>query len=123
MLAVTAYVLGRVLAPRPGGAVERWAIPAALGIAAAAHLGLLLGFAGLLKPVPVLLALAGVHLLGLRVWRELPREAGELFRRSRPRWWLAGAVVLLPLTVLVFYPPTSFDGTLYHLPFAKAFAT
>ncbi|HKI03173.1 MAG TPA: glycosyltransferase family 39 protein [Thermoanaerobaculia bacterium] len=122
-LAVTAYVLGRLLASRPGGAVERWAVPAALGVAAAAHLGLLLGFAGLLKPVPVLLALAGIHLLGFRVWRELPRELAALVRRSRPLWWLAGAAALLPLTLLPLYPPTAFDATLYHLPFARAFAT
>lgn len=121
-LAATAYVLGRILAPRPGGAVERWAIPAALGLAAIAHLGLLLGFARLLKPVPELLAVAGIHLLGLRVWRELPGELGELLRRSRPRWWLAGAAVLLPFSLLPLYPPTDFDATMYHLPFAKAFA-
>jgi hypothetical protein len=30
-------------------------------------------------------------------------------------------VVLLPLVVLALYPPTAFDTTMYHLPFAKAF--
>ncbi len=122
ILAATAYVLGRLLAPRPGGAVERWVVPTALGLAAFSHLGLLLGFAGLLKPVPVLLAFTGIHLLGHRVWRELPGELGELFRRTSPRGWLAGTVVLLPFTLLPLYPPTAFDATLYHLPFARAFA-
>lgn len=121
ILAATAYVFGRLLAPRPGDAVERWAIPMALGLAALSHLGLFLGFAGLLKPIPVLLALAGIHLLGFRVWRELPGEAGTLFRRV-PLWgWLAGAVAILPFTILPLYPPTGFDATLYHLPFARAF--
>lgn len=121
ILTAAAYVLGRLLAPRPGGAVERWAIPAALGLAALSHLGLLLGFAGLLKPVPVLLVLVGIHLPGFRIWRELSREVGELFRRIPLRGWLAGAVVLLPFTLLPLYPPTAFDATLYHLPFARAF--
>ena len=121
ILAATAYVLGRLLAPRPGGAVERWAIPTALGLAAVSHLGLFLGFAGLLKPIPVLLAAALVHLLGLRVWRELPREVGEFFRRIPLRGWLAGAAVILPFSLLPLYPSTGFDATLYHLPFARGF--
>jgi uncharacterized membrane protein YhaH (DUF805 family) len=119
ILAATAYVLGRLLAPRLG---EGWAIPMALGLAAISHLGLFLGFAGLLKPLPVLIVLASIHLLGLRVWGELPREMGELFRRIQLRGWLTGTVVLLPLTILPLYPPTAFDATLYHLPFARAFA-
>jgi Dolichyl-phosphate-mannose-protein mannosyltransferase len=120
-LAATAYVLGRLLAPRPAGAVERWAIPMALGLATLSHLGLFLGFARLLRPVPVLLALAAVHLLGLHVWRELLREVGALVRRIPPRGWLAGGVVLVPFTLLPLYPPTAFDATLYHLPFARGF--
>jgi hypothetical protein len=31
------------------------------------------------------------------------------------------AVVLAPLLALSFYPPTAFDETMYHLPFARAF--
>lgn len=121
ILAATAYVLGRLLAPRLGGAVERWAVPTVLGLAAMAHLGLFLGFAELLKPIPVLLTLAAIHLLGFGVWRELLREVGALFRRVPPRGWLARAVVLVPFSLLPLYPPTAFDATLYHLPFARAF--
>lgn len=122
ILAVTAYVFGRLLAPRPGGAVERWAIPTALGLAAISHLGLFLGFAGLLRPLPVLLSLSGIHLLGFRVWRELPREIGITVRQIPSwGWWLAGAVAILPFSLLPLYPPTAFDATMYHLPFARAF--
>lgn len=129
ILAATAYILGRLLAPRPGGNIddsiddniERWAVPMALGLAAICHLGLFLGFARLLKPLPVLLVYSGIHLLGFRVWRELAGEAGALLRRTSPRGWLMGAVVLLPFTLLPLYPPTAFDATLYHLPFARAF--
>jgi len=113
-LALTAFVLGRTLMGRTERAVERWAVPSALGLAALAHLGLLLGFAGLLRPVPVLLLVAAVHLLGIPVWRGLAV--------GRPRWPLTvGAVALAPLLLLALYPPTGFDATLYHLPFARGF--
>ena len=31
------------------------------------------------------------------------------------------ALIVLPLLALALYPPSSFDATMYHLPFAKAF--
>jgi 4-amino-4-deoxy-L-arabinose transferase-like glycosyltransferase len=34
---------------------------------------------------------------------------------------LLGAAALLPLALLTLYPPTAFDATLYHLPFARGF--
>lgn len=38
--------------------------------------------------------------------------------------WIAalGLLALAPLFFLAIYPPTAFDETLYHLPFARAFA-
>jgi 4-amino-4-deoxy-L-arabinose transferase-like glycosyltransferase len=114
VLALTAFVLGRTLMGRTERAVERWAVPSVLGLAALSHLGLLLGFAGLLRPLPVLLLLAAVHLLGIPVWRGLAV--------GRPRWPLAVAVIALaPFLLLALYPPTGFDATLYHLPFAQGF--
>jgi hypothetical protein len=121
ILAVTAFVLGRVLIGKRIGEldrpVERWAIPTALGLAALAHLGLFLGLAGLLRPAPVLLAAAAVHLLGFRVWR----ETGPFFQRLSWRRAVLGAVALFPFVLLALYPPTAFDATLYHLPFARGF--
>ncbi len=116
VLAVTAFVLGRILIGELDRAVERWAIPIALGLAGLAHLGFVLGLAGLLRPAAVLLIFAGVHVLGFRVWREI-----ESFRRLRWRYVLLGTAALLPLALLAFYPPTAFDATLYHLPFARGF--
>ena len=123
-----------------GGAVETAAVATSLGLVAVAQTGLLLGLAGLLKPVPILLALAGVHLASLPGWRRLLRGLGRLarglggrvgagaeptgrWRRRRLLWLVGGTVALLPVALLTLYPPTAFDATLYHLPFARAFAS
>jgi Dolichyl-phosphate-mannose-protein mannosyltransferase len=121
-LAATAYVLGRLLAGRLDRGVERWAIPTALGLAALSHLGLLLGFAHLLRPLPVLLAAAAIHLMGIPVWREALAAARDALR-GRNRWLYValGGAALLPFCLLPLYPPTAFDATLYHLPFARGF--
>jgi hypothetical protein len=138
-----------------GGGLEMAALATTLGLVAVASLGLLLGLAGLLEPLPVLLVLAAIHLASLPVWRSwlsriawrsrlsLPsmpqvlrrfpgpagrcrdgREvAGEAGARQRRLAWLAaGTGVLLPMALLTLYPPTAFDATLYHLPYARAFA-
>jgi hypothetical protein len=111
VLAATAFVLGRTVTGDLDLPGERWAIPMACGLALLAHLGLLLGFAGLLRPGPVLVLVAVIHLLGIRAWRG---------RNLRVPW--LGAATLLPGALLALYPPTAFDATLYHLPFARAFA-
>ncbi len=116
VLAATAFVLGRLLAGTLDRAVERRAIPMALGLAGLAHLGFFLGLAGLLRPGVVLLVVAVIHVLGFRVWRE------GLFRLSW-RHGLLGTAALLPVALLALYPPTAFDATLYHLPFARGFVT
>lgn len=116
-LTVTAFILGRLLAGKLDCAVERWAIPTALGLAGLAHLGFFLGLAGLLRPAAVLLVAAGIHVLGFRVWR----QGSETFRQLRWRPVLLGTAALLPLALLTLYPPTAFDATLYHLPFARGF--
>ena len=117
VLAVTAFVLGRLLMGPLDRAVERWAIPAALGLAVLAHLGFILGLIGILRPAAVLLVLTVIHVLGFRVWR------GELFHPLPWRHGLFGVVALLPLALLTLYPPTAFDATLYHLPFARGFVS
>ena len=128
-----------------GGAVETAAVAASLGLVVEAQAGLLLGLARLLKPGPILAALLGIHLASLPGWRSLLRGAGGLARelgggpgsggpgggraadamRRRRRLLLGlvgGAAALLPVALLTLYPPTAFDATLYHLPFARAFA-
>jgi hypothetical protein len=117
VLAVTAFFLGRLLIGELDRPVERWAIPMACGLATLAHLGVLLGLAGLLRPAPVLVVLAIVHLAGFRLWR----RPLEVWRRLRWRWAALGAAALLPSALMALYPPTAFDATLYHLPFARGF--
>ncbi len=121
-LAATAWVLGR-LATRQlafAGRLERGTVSVTLGLALAAHLLLLLGFVGLLRPLPVLLLAVGIHAAGFRVWRELWTDLRGI---SAPRWlWPVLLLGLAPLVLLALYPPTAFDATMYHLPFARAFA-
>lgn len=111
VLAATALILGRTLRREAG-----WALQTALGLALLAHGALLLGFAGLLEPIPVLLAVAAIHLLGLPAWR------GGLRARPSMVGVVAGIAIAAPFLLFALYPPTAFDETLYHLPFARAFA-
>jgi hypothetical protein len=77
--------------------------------------------AGLLRPAVVLPLVVAVGLAGWRSWRELAAAV----RQVRPRFPAASAlpaVLVLPGIVLAFYPSLDFDATMYHLPFARAFA-
>ncbi len=132
ILTVTALVLGRMLTGRldraVDHAVERWVIPTALGLAVLAHLGFVLGLAGLLRPGAVLVVVVGIHVLGFAWERRHPCRQ-SLFEERKPARMpalpghiLLGAAALLPLALLTLYPPTAFDATLYHLPFAREFA-
>ncbi len=108
-LAATAYVLGRLASRRLGfsGRLERTTVSVILGLALAAHLLLLLGFAGLLRPLPVLLLTAVIHAAGWRVWREIWAELRGI---SVPGWfWPALLLGLAPLVLLALYPPTAFE--------------
>jgi 4-amino-4-deoxy-L-arabinose transferase-like glycosyltransferase len=134
----------------PGGRLATAVLATTLGLVVVAHAGLLLGLAGLLEPAPVLLVLAGIHLASLPGWRSLvqmaralSRPAGDLDGRAGeaqpggepgpgpgPRPWpaprrlvalAAAAAGALPFALLTLYPPTAFDATLYHLPYARAF--
>jgi hypothetical protein len=105
------------------GWAERLAVPVALGLAVLAHLGFLLGSLGLLRPgvlVAVILVGLGIHGAAWRAWRaafvDLRSASGRF------GWMALGLLALLPLFVLTLYPPTAFDETMYHLPFARAFA-
>ena len=96
---------------------ERLALPIALGLALLAHLGFLLGALGLLRPGILIALIVAVHTAAF-YW-ERRRLAG--LRVSLPSLALA-LLALAPFFVLALYPPTAFDETMYHLPFARAFA-
>src|SRR6202035_3839669 len=120
LLAATAYALGRRLCRRLPilGAAEAIAGSTTLGLVAIAHLAFLLALAGRLSRGPLLLVFAAIHLACFGVWRELAAD----LRRRHLLGGLIGLVAGIPLFLLALYPPTAFDATLYHLPFARAFA-
>src|SRR6476659_2721929 len=117
-LAATAWVLGRGATRALGlafsGRLEKGVVSMILGLALASYLLLLLGLAGRLQAVPVLLATALVHIFGVPVWR----ETWDDLRAGVPRpGWLAGrALAVVPFALPALYPPSAFDATLYHLP-------
>ncbi|MFL6289905.1 MAG: ArnT family glycosyltransferase, partial [Thermoanaerobaculia bacterium] len=117
LLAATAYVAGRLATRRwlASAGLERLAVCTALGLSLLAHLGFVLGSLRLLARGPLIAALVAIHLLGLPVWR----EALGVWNWKKALWL---ALALAPLFVLALYPPTGFDETLYHLPFARGFA-
>lgn len=106
--------------PRAAGRLERFTLAATLGLVVLAQAGLLLGLAGWLRPLPVLGVAVAALLAGLPAWRELAELRAVPARRVL---WAGGAAAaaLAPFALLSLYPPTGFDATLYHLPFARAF--
>ncbi len=87
------------------GLIGRLDIPSIVGLFSAITVVGILGFAG--GP-------------GKPVQNELRRCARSI--RRHPGVWLGGSAVVLPLLALALYPPFTFDATLYHLPFTRAFA-
>lgn len=130
-LAATAGIAGALVLRRMPALVggELWALAPALGLALLGQLCGLLGLAGQLHRPAILAGVAAIHLAGHRLWREL---FAALRGRSRPlfhrRWTVraaaiaGGALLAAPWLVQALYPPAAFDETLYHLPFARAFA-
>jgi len=97
----------------------------AAGLAVVGHCALLLALLGLLRPWVVLALLAGANLAGRKSWQELAqgfRAGSDVQPGSGRLWWLLPAGALLPLLLLPLYPSTAFDATMYHLPYARAFA-
>lgn len=128
-LVSTAYVAGRLalrgLRLELDGAGERTAMAIAVGLAALAQTLLLLGLAGQLTLAAVAALAAAVHAFGLGVWRELVTQMVRRWRERRRRALLGAglaALVAAPFFLAALYPPTAFDETLYHLPYARAFA-
>ena len=130
ILTATVYVAGRLVSrclEDGGDAWERFGVAVTLGLVLLGQIGLCLGLLGMLARGPLLAVVAAVHLAGFGVWREIGRGARALVRRKKAA--ALGLVIVIviviavaPLAVLGFYPPTAFDETLYHLPFARAFA-
>jgi hypothetical protein len=113
LLAAIAYVAGRLVLRRwiETDGLERFAVSSALGLVLLAHLAFALGALGLLSRGPLIAVLVGLGALG---WWEIDLA-------GRGRLWAALGLAVAPLFVLSLYPPTGFDETMYHLPYARAF--
>lgn len=105
---------------RPG---ERGVWATALGAGLIAQLLFIFGLAGLLTPVWTLGGLATLCVVSW--WRRGPGvDLGSFpaWIRARGRWPLAvGVGSIVGITTLALYPADSFDGGMYHLPFAARF--
>jgi len=127
-LAGLGFAVGAAAARRLSweGASEQAVLATGLGLALLGHLLFGLAMLGLFATVPIAITLGGAALLSLRGWRELARllrAAGlRRLRNGVFRGTSALAAILLsPMLLLPLYPPTAFDATMYHLPYARAF--
>ena len=103
---------------------ERVAVAMAVGLAVAGHVALGLGLTGRLEPVGIIVLILFAHLAARRDLRDLFWAGQRWCRKARRGAWLAfpfGVLALSPLVFCALYPPTGFDETLYHLPYAQAF--
>jgi 4-amino-4-deoxy-L-arabinose transferase-like glycosyltransferase len=124
LLTISALLCGRrVVARLTADALETWLLGTTLGLVVLADAGFLLALGGRLAATPLLGLVALVHLASRSWWRSALHGARALLRRDGAARLLAVAVAAVaPFFVMALYPPTAFDATLYHLPFARAFA-
>jgi hypothetical protein len=119
-LAASSLVFGRAVLSRMhfDREAERGVFSLAVGMGLIGEALFLLGLARALY-VPLILALLVLaHAACWRIWRELWRGRHSI----RSTALLVAAAVAIPSLVLSLYPPSSFDETMYHLPYAKIFA-
>jgi hypothetical protein len=128
VLAATFYVGGRRLtvAFEYPDVWQEIAFSATLGFGVTASLVFVLGLANQLTRPVVLLTIAALHLISHGVWHDTIRRARSAvassdWRKSVPHFIFV-LVLIAPMLLLALYPPTQFDATLYHLPYAVAFA-
>jgi 4-amino-4-deoxy-L-arabinose transferase-like glycosyltransferase len=128
VLAATFYVVGRRLtvAFEYPDVWQEIAFSATLGFGVTASLVFVLGLANQLTRPVVLLTIAALHLISHGVWHDTIRRARSAvassdWRKSVPHFIFV-LVLIAPMLLLALYPPTQFDATLYHLPYAVAFA-
>lgn len=110
VLASTCYAAGLLILRRMdcGGGPEEVCAALTIGFGATGTILFLAGLAHLLYAPAIIVYVIVVHALA--------------FRRMRPRISLAAIAPALVLFVYALAPPTQWDATMYHLPYAKAFA-
>jgi 4-amino-4-deoxy-L-arabinose transferase-like glycosyltransferase len=136
LLACTAWsagtlATGLLLRGRPQAHLRRredtapWPITMAMGLAILAQVALLLGFLGWLRAPIVATMAIGLNVAAAAAWRRTAMDAARVLAGMRRKDIATCAVVAAlggPPFLLALYPPLGFDQTLYHLPFARAFA-
>ncbi len=104
----------------------------AIGSGVISYLVFLLGLLGLLYPLALVIALATCCVVCYPLWAKWARQlwsGRQKLTRLRLRSIAPTAVAVsiivamaLPFAILPLYPPTAFDATMYHLPYAKTYA-
>jgi hypothetical protein len=126
-LVLGTYPVGRALT-RPIAAARTeggFALALAAGLAVLGHVGLLAGCLGLLRPPALLALLLLANIAGRGSWIELARSRRippAVDASTPPALAWIPLLALAPVLLLSIYPSTAFDATMYHLPFARAFA-
>jgi hypothetical protein len=127
LLLATGLVVGRWSLRRLPVAdpLESVALAAPVGLGVLGTGLLALGLLHLLRPDVLLGLIALVHLAAGCWWARQARAAWSAVRRATRRgigMAVAAIAGLAPLVALALYPPTGYDATTYHLPYARAFA-
>lgn len=132
LLLITCYIFGYHLTRRIeyDSYWEQASFSITLGLGIVAYLILLLSLTGLLYK-GYLLALLVLGLLACyQTWSSWFRNAlllkNKLKTPDKNSLMVAAFVALificcLPYLILTFYPPTAFDATMYHLPYARSY--
>jgi len=128
-IGILAYGIGRRLTQRMvfDSAAEQIAFCTTLGLGFLSYLILLIGTLGLLYRWLILATLGTIFLLCFSAWIELFRGISATYKSGNWQRWRPALLVLFailiisPVLLLPLYPPTAFDSTMYHLPYAKIY--
>ncbi|HEV8239058.1 MAG TPA: phospholipid carrier-dependent glycosyltransferase [Thermoanaerobaculia bacterium] len=124
VLAATAWAAGWATWGR--GAPERLAHPLTpcIGLALLGSVGLLLAEMHLFWFAVILALVVLVHAVALPGWWALLATTARAIRRAPGRAFVVALLVVFAAAgpfIIALFPPTAFDETTYHLPFARAF--
>lgn len=126
VLTVFAYVLGHSVVSRwsSGSALNRTVLSIGAGLGLTALGVFVLGVLGLLSRPAVIAVMLIAAVFAWKAWRDLAVALRRLTMRKLAVGVAATAaalVVLFPVLLLPLYPPTAFDATMYHLPYARSY--
>lgn len=123
-LGLLSFILGRTLSRFDYRDVyEEVAFCTALGMGGFGLCFFVLGLAGRLAPWGCAMAVVVLQLLCAKTWARVARRVRTTVFSGKA--FTHGLILAVPLAaafILGLYPPTAFDATSYHLPFARAFA-